>query len=62
MNSLSTIAQIASAATNLLLVLVIAVGYYVMIKVYRQMVAVYGPRPPSRGSWATTSRSPTPCW
>jgi hypothetical protein len=39
--SISTIAQLVSAGTNLLFVIVIAVGYYLMIKLYKQMVAVY---------------------
>lgn len=39
--SLSTIAQLLSAATNLLFVVVIAVGYYMMIRLYKQMVKVY---------------------
>jgi hypothetical protein len=39
--NLSTIAQLLSAGTNLLFVIVIAVGYYLMIKLYRQMVRVY---------------------
>jgi len=34
-------AQVASAATNLLFVVVIAIGYIMMIRLYRQMVAVY---------------------
>jgi hypothetical protein len=39
--SISTIAQVASAATNVLFVAVIAIGYVMMIRLYRQMVAVY---------------------
>lgn len=39
--SLSTIAQLLSAGTNILFVIVIAVGYYMMIKLYRQMVNIY---------------------
>lgn len=39
--SLSTLAHIASAATNLIFVVVIAIGYFMMIRLYRQMVAVY---------------------
>ncbi len=39
--NVTTIAQLVSAATNLIFVLVIAVGYYMMIKLYRRMVAVY---------------------
>lgn len=39
--SISTIAQIGSAVTNLVFVIVIAVGYYLMIRLYRQMVKVY---------------------
>jgi hypothetical protein len=39
--SLSVIAQLASAATNLLFVVIIAIGYFMMIRLYRQMVAVY---------------------
>ena len=39
--SVSTIAQVASAATNLLFVVVIAVGYFMMIRLYKQMVRVY---------------------
>ena len=34
-------AHIASAATNLIFVVVIAIGYFMMIRLYRQMVAVY---------------------
>lgn len=41
MNSLNTIAQLLSAGTNLLFVAVIAVGYYMIIKLYRQMTAAY---------------------
>ena len=37
--SLSVIAQVASAVTNVLFVVVIAVGYYMMIRLNRQMVA-----------------------
>lgn len=39
--SLSVVAQLLSAATNVLFVAVIAVGYYMMIRLYRQMVRVY---------------------
>jgi hypothetical protein len=39
--SLSVMAQLASAATNLLFVVIIAIGYFMMIRLYRQMVAVY---------------------
>ncbi len=39
--SLSAIAQFISDATNFLFVVVIAVGYYLMIKLYRQMVKIY---------------------
>jgi hypothetical protein len=39
--SLSVLAQLASAATNLLFVVIIAIGYFMMIRLYRQMVAVY---------------------
>jgi hypothetical protein len=39
--SVSTIAQFVSAGTNLIFVVVIAVGYYMMIKLYRQMIEVY---------------------
>jgi hypothetical protein len=39
--SISTIAQLLSAATNLLFVVIIAVGYFLMIKLYKRMVAVY---------------------
>lgn len=39
--SLSTIAQLLSAGTNILFVIVIAAGYYMMIKLYRQMVNIY---------------------
>jgi hypothetical protein len=39
--SLSVIAQLASAAINLLFVVIIAIGYFMMIRLYRQMVAVY---------------------
>ena len=39
--SLSVIAQVASAVTNVLFVVVIAVGYFMMTRLYRQMVAVY---------------------
>jgi hypothetical protein len=39
--SLSVLAQIASAATNLLFVVIIAIGYFMMIRLYKQMVAVY---------------------
>ncbi len=39
--SISTIAQIASAVTNLFFVVVIAVGYFIMIRLYKQMVKVY---------------------
>ncbi len=41
MSSLSTMAQVASAATNVLFVVVIAIGYFMMIRLYRQMVSVY---------------------
>ncbi len=41
MNNLSTIAQLASAVTNIVFVVVIAIGYYMMIRLYRQMVKVY---------------------
>jgi hypothetical protein len=39
--SLSVVAQLVSAATNALFVVVIAVGYFLMIRLYRQMVKVY---------------------
>lgn len=39
--SISTIAQLLSAGTNLVFVIVIAVGYYMMIRLYRQMVTSY---------------------
>ncbi len=39
--SVSTIAQLVSAGTNILFVVVIAVGYFLMIRLYRQMVKVY---------------------
>jgi hypothetical protein len=39
--SISTMAQIGSAATNLIFVIVIAIGYVMMIRLYRQMVKVY---------------------
>lgn len=39
--SVATIAQIVSAATNAVFVVVIAVGYFLMIRLYRQMVDVY---------------------
>ncbi len=40
--SISAMAQIGSAATNLIFVIVIAIGYFLMIRLYRQMVKVYG--------------------
>ena len=39
--SISEIAQIGSAVTNMLFVVVIGIGYYMMIRLYRQMVKVY---------------------
>lgn len=39
--NISTIAQLLSAATNVLFVVVIAIGYYMMIKLYRHMVKGY---------------------
>ncbi len=39
--NISTIAQLLSAGTNMIFVVVIAVGYYMMIKLYRQMVNIY---------------------
>ncbi|BBL81197.1 hypothetical protein RxyAA322_30510 [Rubrobacter xylanophilus] len=39
--NLSVAAQLLSAVTNVLFVAVIAVGYYMMIRLYRQMVRVY---------------------
>jgi hypothetical protein len=41
MDTLNTVAQIASAVTNLLFVVIIAIGYFLMIRLYRQMVRVY---------------------
>ncbi len=41
MSSLSTAAQLLSAVTNIAFVVIIAFGYYMMIKLYRQMVKVY---------------------
>jgi hypothetical protein len=37
----STIAQFLSAATNIIFVVVISIGYYMMVKLYRQMVNIY---------------------
>lgn len=39
--NISEMAQVGSAVTNLLFVIVIAVGYFLMIRLYRQMVKVY---------------------
>ncbi len=39
--SISAIAQLVSAGTNLLFVVVIAIGYFLMIRLYRQMTRAY---------------------
>lgn len=38
---IATVAQLLSAATNAVFVVIVGIGYYVMIKLYRRMVDVY---------------------
>jgi hypothetical protein len=41
MSDFTSIAQLLSAGTNLVFVVIVAVGYYMTIRLYRRMIAGY---------------------